>query len=263
MTRMRAVCSKTGFHASVSWLRLLKSVAAMVCCLMFCVGFCSCSTNAASDNNKANAANDASADSNSSTADSSQDYELPGAGQKKAESLNAYIDQILSYPETSDGARAVLERAKAEGGVSISDYEQAWMNYKQCLTDRGYKQIILIKYPNGMYDEAAHAAGTDAQEQKYHEDTIACSADLGPVDLVYGVQQGNPNLFSNTNEAIVDCLKRNDLVPKDYDAKAYALDKQKELDDRSYDVYDMEVRACEVANNVLTSYPSDPIEHLY
>lgn len=40
--------------------------------------------------------------------------------------------------------------------------------------------------------------------------------------MVYGMQQGNPDLYSNINEAIVDYLKKNHVVPKEYSAEQYA-----------------------------------------
>lgn len=86
--------------------------------------------------------------------------QIMNKGARKADSMSSFIDQILSYSETTDKAREVLERAKANGGISVSDYENAWASYKQCMLDKGYREILLIKYPNGMYDEAMHAKGT-------------------------------------------------------------------------------------------------------
>ncbi|NMM93601.1 hypothetical protein [Bifidobacterium oedipodis] len=231
--------------------RGLRSFVTVASCVALCVGVGACG-------NPQNTPTPTS-----DVVDSPYNYELPGAGQKKAESLNAYIDQILSYPETSDKAREILERAKANGGVSVSDYEQSWMDYKQCMIDRGYQGIVLIKYPNGMYAEPAHRKGTDAQELKLNEDMLACMTDLDPVDLVFGMQQGNPSLYANVSEAIVDCFRRNDLVPKDFTARQYSLEQQENPEDRSYDVYDMEIRACEVANNVFSTYIGDEIAELY
>lgn len=185
-------------------------------------------------------------------------------GQKKAESLNAYIDQVLSYPETTDYAREILERAKSNGGISVSDYEQTWSRYRQCMLDKGYKEIILTKYPNGIYVEAGHYAGTNEQEQKYQQDMRLCNADVGPVAAIYEVQIGNPNLYSSQSEAIVDCMRRENLVPLDYSVKDYMQDKSVDhYEDASVDLTQVGVRGCEVANSWYTSYPGDTKEQLF
>lgn len=189
--------------------------------------------------------------------------QIMNKGARKADSMSSFIDQILSYPETTDKAREVLERARENGGISVSDYENAWADYKQCMLDKGYREILLIKYPNGMYDEAMHTRGTHEQESKYDDDKAICSADLNPINMVYGMQQGNPDLYSNINEAIVDCLKKNHVVPKGYTAEQYAQEQMDGPDSFTYDVKNPKVRGCQVANKSFVYYEDDPVEHLW
>ncbi|TPF86108.1 hypothetical protein BW13_07825 [Bifidobacterium sp. UTCIF-37] len=247
------------FKICAGWPRFFAAICALV--MLVAVGGCS---NEKSDGSGSTGTDSSAVDNEGQSGDQlDEDYELVGSGQKKADSLNAYIDQILSYPETSDSAREILTRAKANGGVTVSDYERTWMNYKQCLLDKGYKEIILNKYPNGIYEEAAYYAnGTPSQIQKFDQDRQLCFKDVGPVNEVFSMQQGNPNLAANVNEAIVDCLHRNNLVPKEYTAKQYAAERAEgDLKAFSINVKDPGVRGCEVANSVFASYPVDKLEH--
>ncbi len=196
------------------------------------------------------------------TEDSNDISAVPGEGSRLAGSLDEYIDALIADTEwTTEYEREVLERAKANGGVSVTDYEQTWSRYKQCMLDKGYKEIILIKYPNGMYREASYRGGTEQQMAKYHNDANICMADVGAVAQVYQMQIGNPALFSNMNEAIVDCFRRNSLVPLTYTAQQYA---QERIDNEyTIDRQDMEIRGCEVANGLVAGYPGDPVEELW
>lgn len=192
-------------------------------------------------------------------------YQLTGLGEKRAESMDAFIDSLIKDPTTTDKAKTILQRAKHNGGaMSVTDYEQSWADYKQCMLNRGYKEIILIKYPNGVYREASIYGGTPEQEAKYREDMPDCMKDLFPLIELYGAQIGNPNLYSNKSEAIVDCMRRNGAVPVSYTANDYAVDKAKDDPDKAtIDVRSTKVRECEVANNWFSSYPGDPVEHLW
>ena len=187
---------------------------------------------------------------------------VPGEGSRLAGSLDEYIDSLIADTEwTTDYEREILERAKANGGVSVTDYEQTWSRYKQCMLDKGYKEIILVKFPNGIYHEASYRGGTERQMAKYHKDVNICMADVGAVAQVYQMQIGNPTLFSDKNEAIVDCFRRNNLVPLTYTAQQYAQERAE--GEYTIDRQDMEIRGCEVANGLFASYVDDPVEQLW
>ncbi|MFC5221331.1 hypothetical protein [Bifidobacterium leontopitheci] len=190
------------------------------------------------------------------------EYQLSGLGEKRAESMGEFIDSLIKDPATTEKAKGILERAKREGGMSATDYERSWADYKQCMLDRGYKEIILIKYPNGIYREAPlKVSGTNEQTARYVEDMRSCMSDLFPLIELYGAQVGNPNLYANKSEAIVDCLRRNGAVPMSYTVNDYAADKAKDdYTKAGIDVRDMKVRECEVANNWFSSYPGDTRE---
>ena len=148
------------------------------------------------------------------TEDSNDISAVPGEGSRLAGSLDEYIDSLIADTEwTTDYEREILERAKANGGVSVTDYEHTWSRYKQCMLDKGYKEIILIKYPNGLYHEAPYQEGTARQMAKHDKDMQTCMADVGAVAQVYQMQIGNPTLFSDKNEATIprSSTRRNGL----------------------------------------------------
>ena len=202
----------------------------------------------------------AASESSSGTSEAAaQPMQLAGLGQKNANSLSEYIDWYESrlYEPPSQFAQDVLDRAKETGNIPMSDYEAAWSRYKQCMTGRGIKEIVLIKYPNGLYVDSLHREGTQAQEQKASEDQSACYGEVVPVIDVYGVQVGNVNFYANASEAIVDCLHRSDLVPGNYTAGQYAAEKAS--GNYSFDDRNMEVRGCEVAKNSVRSFADEPV----
>lgn len=201
------------------------------------------------------------------------------SGERLASSLDAYIglmtdraraDRELTELDPSGEAtrRTVetLERARRDGGVSLSDYENAWSDYRQCMLDRGYKQIVLLRQSNGVYTEAAHEAGTAAQEERYNQDMLACSVlHVGYVDAVYTVQVANPDLYANNYEGALDCLRRGGLAPKDYSMEDFRYDlfEAPAREDLTVDIYSYQAASCLVANNIKVTYDGAPTEDLY
>ncbi|NMM94222.1 hypothetical protein G1C95_1409 [Bifidobacterium sp. DSM 109957] len=202
-----------------------------------------------------------------------------GLGEKAASSLSEYIDQSMRTLESSQQMKEfdpsgeatqrilkVLERAKEQGRVSVSDYESAWADYKQCMADRGYKEIVLIKEPNGIYKEASHRAGTAEQDARYGQDMLACGATTySSIADVYKMQIGNPNLYKNQYEAALDCLHRNEAAPKDYsmDDLRFDLYEAASKDELKLDIYTPEVSQCLVANNITVFSDNSVTEQLW
>lgn len=171
--------------------------------------------------------------------------------EKLAPSMQTYARQLLEEkdPEwvVSQKQREVVEEVAETGRVSVGDYERSWNDYKQCMVDKGYKEIILEDYSNGMHAEAPHKTGTDAQEQQYGEDRHDCSMEnVNYVNLLFGLQQGNPGLLANESEAIVSCLRREELVPASYTAEQF--DKELSEGIYSFDEASAASRSCQIAN---------------
>jgi hypothetical protein len=204
--------------------------------------------------------------SQSKSGDQSDSSSGSNAGARSAGSFNGYIDFWLGNasldPPVSKEQRTVLERAKQSGSLNVSDYEHSWSQYKQCMLDKGYKEILLKKYSNGMYVEEGHVGGSEKQERQYDKDRDTCfNTYLMYVQDVFATQQGNPNFYSDTGEGLVDCLKRSGLVEKNYTAKRFGVENQS--GDYSYDTNNPEAKSCEVANYVFRSSQDDRFEQLW
>ena len=192
-----------------------------------------------------------------------------GTSERFATNLDEYIDQILrqdSGQAASEWQKTVLQNAKGGKGISASDYEKAWSNYTSCMTGKGYKPFNLDRYPNGIYHMPARMTGTPAQEQKYRSDYYdRYYANVDALDSVYSMQVGNPSLIKDQDEAIVDCLKRDNLVDKSYTASD--LRRERGLDGGkgrySFDRRNMSVRGCLVANGWVSSHPDEYVAELW
>ena len=179
-----------------------------------------------------------------------------------ADSLESYIRQAMGWSMTDDHAKQVLEDALNHGGLSTSAYETAWSDYKTCMIDRGYRPFELTRYPNGIYVMPPHTVGTDAQEQQYTEDYQAYYLPIMPIETVYRMQRANPSLLRNQNEAVVDCLKRDGVVPMSYTTSDYAAGRLEQTSE-FFDFKDPPVRGYQVANGVYSTYPADAVAQLW
>lgn len=250
--------------------RMLASAACMACVALVCGVLAGCGGNDGKD----------SADDGSSGKSDPFDRMMSeNQGQKLASSLDAYIDKAIKDMETDqytieadptgkarEHTLDVLRAAKERGGLTVSEYESAWAGYKQCMLDRGYKEIILIKQSNGLYKEAAHRGGTPEQEVRFSDDQTDCKAmNVFGIDSVYQAQVGNPGLYRNVFEGILDCFRRENLAPKGYD-----------MDDLEHDLYEARepedfivnpesagAQACFLGNGMYVGSSKDPLAELW
>ena len=223
--------------------------------------------------------NDTAESSDDSTAGLSQRM-LQDRGERYASSMRAYIEQSISEVnadqqllerDPTGEARAtklaMLERAKARGTVSATDYESAWAGYKQCMLDRGYRQILLIKKSNGLYKEAGHEAGTEQQEKQYTQDMMDCGIlHTSYVVDVYAAQQGNQHLYKNIYQGALDCMHREHLVADGYSLKDLDHDLYGDVtneQDLKADIYGPKISSCLLANNITVGGKAEPTERLW
>ena len=183
--------------------------------------------------------------------------------QKLAASLSEWIDQRETAGDIPQSQKAVLNKAKQTGKISTSDYENAWSDYKQCMVGKGYKEIKLIKYPSGLYTEAGHRQGTPTQESQYVQDQEDCSDTyVSGIQDVYGIIVGNPDLYASQSEAVVDCLHRASLVPKNYTADQFN-EEISAAKNTSFDMDNAQVRSCLASNGYAIGNSSDETEQLW
>ena len=234
--------------------RLLCVGVAAACCLCFVACSSPDSTGTGSQKNESQ-----------ETADNGSvgEYAPTNLGEKWAGSMSEYYDSLLKDDFTpTDHEKEVLDEAKSHGGVTVSQYEEAWSTYKSCMLNKGYVEIILVKFPNGVTREAPIMANnTSAQFDKYVEDEFVCNGQVNAIINAYHAQIGNPSLFANKSEAIVDCLRREGAVSNKYSVQDYVKDQEKELNNRGYDPTNPVVRGCQVANDVSSAYPDDVYEN--
>ncbi|WP_125963692.1 hypothetical protein [Bifidobacterium dolichotidis] len=171
----------------------------------------------------------------------------------------------------NDTQREIIERAiQNDGKISDADYERAWQSYNQCIVNKGYNPQPLTQiegiYLDGVYMPANKA--DDALQQKFESDLWSCTTENNrEVQHLYSISKGNPNLIAG-DAAAVDCLHRNNLVPKNYTLKEFTQEKeqydnihaesedpaslataQKAANSLSFDLNDNTTKLCLVANN--------------
>ena len=150
--------------------------------------------------------------------------EATGSQAKMASSLTALFDQYLARKDLSTFERQVLERAKQNGKISAQDYQTAHDKEYSCLADKGY-EVEMRKLPNGLYKYGAaklhgEEVRDDAGEDTFFEEDDACAKGVSKViESLYGIQQGNPGLLSDSYEAAVACLRKAGLVDAAYTGK--------------------------------------------
>jgi hypothetical protein len=81
------------------------------------------------------------------------------------------------------------------------------------------------------------------------------------INTVFGMQQGNPQLFNDTNEAIVDCLKREKLVPTSYTAQQFKDESGKGR--FTFEEASPASRSCQVANGGVSMDSNTQTEQLW
>lgn len=169
---------------------------------------------------------------------STQQNKAQSQGERAASSLKEYEQRLLNLDAQrsddqtpmSSQQKEILQRAIDNGGtISIADYEAAWANYKQCMVDKGYTTPVVIKYQNGMMQEAgAYIDPASGKRDKFTEDDTDCKfTHVVAVDTVYGMQTGNPQLYSDPYPGTVDCLKQEGLADAKYTVKQFTDDIEK------------------------------------
>lgn len=197
-------------------------------------------------------------------------------GERWASSLSILAQDILNrYPGIGDEQREALKRVVETNRVSVSDYEAGWSRYRQCMIDRGYKEIILVDVGSGIKVETTHVSGTDTQEKKYNEDMSACQTTHSTyIVTLYEMQVGNTSLLRDPYDAVAECLRQAGIVSKSYsgnqfkqETEAYDQAKRSGDNDKWPYSYARENNAaaavCKATNGMIEVDPSWPREHLW
>ncbi|MEE1295959.1 MAG: hypothetical protein UHD09_03735 [Bifidobacterium sp.] len=158
------------------------------------------------------------------------------AAVKVASSLTERIEYLLKVDGSaatpmSERQRVILRRAlERDGVVSRADYDQAWSNYQQCMIDYGYTRPVVPTYADGLRSpllypkDEGHSAEEMAQLASHDQQCRAREYLI--VDECYRDHLANPNLYAEPTVAVVDCLRREELVPASYTGKRFLEEEQ-------------------------------------
>ncbi|KAB8295712.1 hypothetical protein [Bifidobacterium apri] len=217
-------------------LKLVKCIRAFVAvlCLSSCLTACS-SPDALKTANSANQGTAAEP----SASQSSADTDFGADGSHMASSLKALAEQMLSDDDAvkanansrdtamSSQQRAIIAHAaKNNGKMSRSEYEQAWMNFRSCIMNRGWTDPKPPAY-GGFYSvPSMNIEGlNDEQAKKLDKDWLYCSSyELVNADTLYRTQESNPELSTDFHQLVVNCLITKKVVPTSYSKDQFSKD---------------------------------------
>ncbi|MBW3095437.1 hypothetical protein KIH75_08875 [Bifidobacterium sp. 64T4] len=212
--------------------KVLTAVAIAVC-----VGVClsGCSAPGAAKNKGA----DSSASSSSSSSASAPQSAEGSDRQHYASSLKAYAEWMLKSDDDirkdsnstqipmSDAQRDIINRAIAhEGKVSRADYEQSWMNFRSCIMNRGWTDPKPTAYGGFYAVPSMNEEGmSKTQDEKLVSDLNFCSiSENTNTDQLYRTQESNPELSTDSDQLLVNCLIQKKVAPTSYTKEQFSKD---------------------------------------
>lgn len=175
-------------------------------------------------------------------------HDLPEAGEKLAASFVALLEEQLSSGTLTEFETEVLTRATERGVISQSDYEEAHDRYRDCMAGKGITAQEQ-RYPNGTIHSTP--PGPDDAftiDDLAHADFTCAVGTVATIDELYVVQQGNPDLLRDRNEAGAACLVREGLAPTSFSrddfAKAFTAPGFSDYDSLPFNVREERVHMC-------------------
>ncbi|WP_148401493.1 hypothetical protein [Bifidobacterium gallicum] len=144
-----------------------------------------------------------------------------------------------------------MERSLANDGViTKADHEQAWSDFSQCLTDKGYNPPVSVQYQGGIHGNTFMVDTGDRGDEvwnKAQSDLSHClDLEFLNVDELYRAAIGNPQLLQDNSAALAQCLRSKNLVAPSYTSSCYREEEQSALD-----LYAQEIT---VSNNIASAW---------
>ena len=171
----------------------------------------------------------------------------PREGGKLASSYLALIDEELASGTLTEFETDVLTRARDRGTISQGDYENAHDRYRECMAAKGITAQER-RYPNGIIHSTPPGPDDRFTIDDLADANFTCGVGTtAAIDQLYSVQQGNPGLLRDRNEAGAACLVREGIAPASFsrDEFAKAFDGPgSNYDDLPFDVRDERVHMC-------------------
>ncbi|MGG7465729.1 hypothetical protein [Plantibacter sp. YIM 135347] len=159
--------------------------------------------------------------------------DLNTSGERLAGSLVEMFEQKLET-QTNTFVIAVLERAIGSGAIEQADYDEAHRLYRQCMEDAGYQETFEQQANGVVQITPPKLSGEDAVK-KYMRIGSECSDELAPIESLFVVQQGNPDLLAEPEEVVARCLVKAGLVDTGYAADDFRVDLDQAFAGASFD----------------------------
>lgn len=171
------------------------------------------------------------------------EYDGGSTGEEKlAGSLSELFEQALD-DETNPFVIDVLDRAIETGKIAQEDYDEAHRLYRVCMSDAGYEESYE-QLANGSYKIAPPALDGQEAVEEYMSVGSDCSDELAPVESLFILQQGNPDLLADPEQVVVQCLNEAGLVGADYTAEDFREDRDARFQQAPYDPMSAEAQEC-------------------
>ncbi len=143
-------------------------------------------------------------------------------GGTLAPSFAALIEHDLARGDLTEFETEVLARASERGTISQSDYEAAHERYRNCTALRGIT-TTQQRYPNGLIHSTPPAPDDRFTIDDLADANVSCAVGtIAAIDQLYSVQQGNPDLLRDRNEAGAVCLVREGIAPESFSRDDFA-----------------------------------------
>lgn len=178
-----------------------------------------------------------------SDAGTTDDQSTSTGDEVLAGSMTELFAQYLDDETLSDFEREVLERAAETGAISQADYDEAFTQYQQCVSDLGYTET-WTQLPSGVYQVTPPLFDSQEATDRYAEQATECATGtVMVVEALFNQQQVNPDLLSDSRAVAVDCLLEGGFVDGTYTVED--LDRDLETPpEASFDVSDPIANAC-------------------
>ena len=172
----------------------------------------------------------------------SDDVDDQPTGEQLAGSYEELLEQSLEKEENPFVIEVLTEAVKT-GGITQAQYDEAHGMYTECMVNAGYEEEHTRR-ASGIIDLIPPELEDDDAIETYMETGDDCSDELAPIEALYRTQQGNPDLLSDSDELLVACLKRSELVDDSYATSDFTSDLEDLFKNAPYDPNDPAAQEC-------------------
>ena len=135
------------------------------------------------------------------------------AGERIAGSMAELFQEVLDDQDydLSPLEREVVERAVVAGRIDPVDYEASHAQYVRCMEGNGF-ETSFRKTPEGYYINL----GWVTEREDVSDIDVECMDGERMIEVLFAMQQGNPDLLSDQRLVAIQCLRRVGLVDSSY-----------------------------------------------